>query len=173
MNTTSKAALKHNTQNVGHILNASGCRGMIFSLDAMISFTIMLSGVLLFVLALNNYATNAEQNIKNFELEEKALLIADSFVKNFDENNTLRGACVYDPEKKRVRANELNLENIKNAKELVLGKIFTKSVEYKTQTNSRKVTLSQKDSANCVSAKRFVLIEGEKGIIQILTCREG
>jgi hypothetical protein len=146
---------------------------MIFSLDAMISFTIMLTGILLFVFALNNYATNAEQNITQFELEEKALLISDSFVKNFDETNTLRGACIYDSEKNRILTNELSLENIKKAKELQPGKIFTKSIEYKTQTKTGKITLSQKEGQNCISAKRFVLIEGEKGIIQILTCREG
>jgi len=146
---------------------------MIFSLDAMISFVIVLACTLLFVFALNNYAQRAEQGLKDFELEEKALLTADSFVKNFDENNTIRGACVYDAEKKRVRTNELSRENITKAKGIEFGNIFVKSITFTTNGTPETIALSSKKSSECISAKRFVLIDREKAIILIQTCREG
>jgi len=167
---TSPANAKHLH---GHFLKYSKSKGMIFSLDAMISFVIILICALLFVFALNNYAQKAEQSVKDFELEEKALMIADSFVKNLDENNTIRGAGIYDSDKKRVRTNELTTENIKKAKSIEFGEIFVKSLTYTITEKSQTLQLSLKKSNECISAKRFVLIDGEKAIIQILTCREG
>ena len=162
----------NNTQNTGHFLPCTA-KGMIFTLDAGISFTIILLSVLLFAVTLNANAIKAEENISNFALEEKANLIADSFVKNFDENNTLRGACVYDPLKRRVKTNELRLANIKNANTIEFGKIFVKELEYTTQTQHEFITLNQKSSSKCITEKRFVLIDWEKGIILIKTCEEG
>ena len=169
MNTTDK---NKRTLFVGHLLRGD-CKGMIFSLDAGISFTILLISMLVFVLMLNNYAEKAKQNIENFELEEKALMIADSFVKNFDENNTIRGACLYDPEKKRVKTNEITLENIKKAKTISFGRIFIQKISYSTKTKEETFMLEAgKKEKQCINAKRFVLIEGKKGFINIQTCEE-
>jgi hypothetical protein len=133
----------------------------------------MLISLVLFVFALNNYSDKAVQNIETFELEEKALLIADSFAKNFDKNNTLLGACIYDSDKKRVKTNEISSVNIQNSKSVIFGNIFVKSITYTKGSETKTLTLSTKNSVDCISAKRFVLIDGEKAIIQILTCREG
>ena len=170
MNTTENKR----TQFAGHILGGP-CKGMIFSLDAGISFTILLISILVFVLMLNNYAQKAVQNTENFELEEKALMIADSFVKNFDENNPIRGAGIYDSEKKRVKTNELTLENIKKAKTISFSKIFVQKISYLTKTREEIFTIDtdKNQTKECITAKRFALIDGEKGIIQIQTCREG
>ena len=173
MSTTNKLDKKSNTQNAGHNLKCGGSKGMIFSLDAMISFVIILICALLFVFALNNYSQKSEQNLKSFELEEKALLLADSFIKNFDENNPLRGACIYDSDKKRVRTNELSLENMKKAKSIEFGEMFVKSITYTINEKSQTLQLSSKKSIECVSAKRFGLIDGEKTIIIIQTCEDG
>jgi hypothetical protein len=133
----------------------------------------MLLSTLIFVSALNNYAQAMKASIEQFEFEEKALLIADSFVKNFDSNNTMLGACIYDSDKKRVKTNVLSSENISRATSISFGSIFTKSITYTSKSLDKTFLLKDTNSNECISAKRFVLIEGETAIIQILTCREG
>ena len=145
---------------------------MIFSIDAGIAFTIILTCTLAFVLTLNVNAQIVEQQTTDFELEEKALLVADSMVKNYNPKNTLLGACILDFDKKRVRTNELTSENIKKAKSASFGKIFVKNISYTAQTRKENLQLSAKTAKECISAKRFVLIDGEKGVILIQTCRE-
>jgi hypothetical protein len=144
---------------------------MIFSLDATIAFTIMLCALLVFLLTLNVYAQIGVSQARGFELEEKALLIADSMVKNYDANNTLLGACIVDYDKKRVRTNELTSTNIKQAKPTEFGKFFVRTISYETKTRKETTQLSAKKIVECLTAKRFVLIDGEKGVIQVQTCR--
>jgi len=160
---------KYHTQKPKHISQ----KGMIFSLDAGISFTIILAGLLVFVFTLNGYADSAEKINSNFELEEKALLIADAFVKNNNPENPLLGACIYDAEKKRVKTNELISAEIRKAKSTQFGKIFVKGISYEAGGRKENIQLNQKNALDCISAKRFVLIDGEKGVIFIQTCREG
>ena len=148
----------------------SHSRGIIFSLDATISFTIVLLMALVFVTFLAQNASATEREIKTFELEEKGMLIADSIVKNYDENNSLLGACVYDLDKKRVRTNEISLSNLNNAKPLLSGEIFVKSILVKTNSVSKTVSIENKPSSECINVKRFALIDGEKGIIEVKTC---
>jgi hypothetical protein len=167
----------------GHLFGALKEKGMIFTLDAGIAFVIMLIGIIVFAATLANTAEKTKQNITNFELEEKALIIADSFVKNFDENNTLRGACIYDADKKRVRTNELSTKNIEQAKPLELENFFVKSITYKTKTLEKTIQFMQKENKKtkalknnteeCLTVKRFALINGEKGEIFIQTCETG
>lgn len=148
-------------------------KGIIFSLDAGISFTLVLIGMLVFAYTLNAYAESAEQITANFELEEKALMIADAMVKNSNTINPLLGACVYDADKKRVKTNELSSAEIKRANFVEFGKIFVKSINYETTSGKETITLTQKNSKNCITAKRFVLIDNKSGLIFIQTCREG
>ena len=148
-------------------------RGMIFSLDAGISFTIVLVGMLVFVFTLNGYAQSAEKINANFELEEKALMIADAMVKNANAENPLLGACIYDAEKKRVKTNELSSSEIKRTRPAQFGKVFVQRISYEIGGKKETLVLDQKNTNNCATAKRFVLIDGEKGLIFIQTCRGG
>jgi hypothetical protein len=166
MNTT-----KTRTQNAGHVYTSNE-KGMIFSLDASIAFTILLFGILLFANTLANNVQNAKENIKSIELAEKAIMIADSLVKNYDENNTLLGSCIIDLDKKRVKSNELSVENIRNAKPLKIDDIFVEKIKVQTSTLNETIFLEKKESNECYNIKRFSLINGEKGIIEVRTCRE-
>ena len=147
-----------------------GCRGIIFSLDAGISFTITLAMALIFATILAQNAASIENEIKNFELEENALFIADSLVKNYNENNTLLGSCVLDLEKKRVRTNEILLSNLSKAKAININEIYVESIFVKTSSLEKIFQLERELSINCINVKRFVLIDGEKGIIGVKTC---
>lgn len=147
-------------------------KGIIFSIDAPISFVIILFGILLSLFVLNEDFQENISQIRAFELEEKTLMLADTMVKNYDENNTLFGACVFDFEKKRALTNELSSENIAKARETSFGKIFSKSISYSLDGQKTTIILSNKKASECLSSKRFVLIDGVKGLIELITCRE-
>lgn len=145
-------------------------RGIIFSLDAGISFTITLVMTLLFATVLAQNAFSTETEIKNFELEEKAMLIVDSLVKNYDENNTLLGACILDIDKKRIKTNETSILNLNNAKPIPFGEIYVESITLKTNYLQKTFQIETRMSTQCINVKRFALIDGEKRVIEVKTC---
>ena len=146
--------------------------GMIFSLDAMISVVFILIGALLFAIILTQHASTAERQLTGFEFEEKALMIADSLVKNYNPENTSLGACVYDSDKKRVLTNELSFANISSAKPLSFGKIYLESISLEGKTTQRVTLGFPKKSTECLTSKRFVLVDGKKTIILVRVCKE-
>ena len=144
-------------------------RGIIFSMDALIAFVIVLFMLLMFVFSVNNQTNKITQNIGQFFLEEKIMLVADSLVKNYNEENSLLGACIIDVEKKRVKSNEISSANFSNLKPLKQDAFFVKSVSYQTQTKKNKIVVENK-IGTCLIVKRFVLIDGEKGLIFVEGC---
>jgi len=168
MNTTNKIKSKKKKK---FCLNE---RGIIFSTDVVISFIIALIMMLIFVLYLSNLILSEERKISQIELDEKALFIVDSMIKNQNLENALLGACNYDSSKKRVLTNNLNYTQIKtNLKPISFGKFFVKSVTITFSNTNQKETiqLSEKNSANCINVKRFSLVEGAKAIIEVKTCK--
>jgi hypothetical protein len=145
-------------------------KGLIFSMDALVAFIIVLSMLLIFVLTINNNGNNLTQNVGHFFLEEKVMLIADSLVKNHNEENNLLGSATIDLEKKRVKSNELNLANFNNLKSIKQDDFFIKSVSYKTNFKKEKWIIENK-IGECLIVKRFALIDGVKGIIFVEGCK--
>jgi len=112
-----------------------------------------------------------EIEIKDQFLEEKTLVLADSLVKNFNPENTTLGSAIVDHEKKRIKSNELTTANLKNAKAFQTGNFFVKQISWKkTNTFQEKIILNNSNTKNCLSAKRFVIIDGEKAIIELIGC---
>jgi hypothetical protein len=146
-------------------------KGIIYSLDALISFLIMLFACLVFAVILANNATQLEKNIYFFELEEKAMLIADSLVKNLDTNNSLLGACTYNTNTKRVESNKIDLELLFRAKQIDSNKFIVKRI---TVNDGKKTELNLSSAvlAECIAVKRFVLADGKKAVIEVETCRK-
>lgn len=168
MNITNKITQK------GKRFLSSNEKGIIFSTDAITAFIIALITTLVFVSYMSNIALNEERKIEQIELDEKAIFIIDSMVKNQNEENALLGACNYDGAKKRVLTNNLNYLQIKtNSKPLSLGNFFVKSVAITFVSTNQKETiiLSEDFSKNCTSTKRFALIDGFKAIIEVKTCK--
>jgi len=155
------------TQNLGHILQ----KGQIFGIDSMISFTIMLFCVLVFATTLSNESQNTSQNLLDYELEEKALLITDSLVKNHDENNPLLGSCIIDTDKKRVLTNILDIELIRKSKPINLNGIFAKQITVNTQGKIETIKLDEKNSNECIAVKRFAMVNNQKSILEMMVCR--
>jgi hypothetical protein len=84
----------------------------------------------------------------------------------------LLGAGIVDLEKKRVRSNELNSANFSNLKSLEIENFFVKKVSYYFTSNKKEqiIYFSQKLSSNCLSVKRFVLIDGRKSLVFVTGC---
>jgi len=149
-------------------------KGIIFSTDAIISFTITLFTMLIFVLYLSNIVNSETRKIEQIELEEKAVFIIDSMIKNQNEENALLGACNYDSDKKRVLTNNLNYSQLKtNSKPITIEDFFVKEITITfTNTNKKEIiNLSAKDSKNCINVKRFTLVDNLKTIIEVKTCK--
>jgi len=144
-------------------------KGIIFSMDALIAFVIVLFILLIFVFSVNHQTDKITQNVGQFFLEEKVMLIADSLVKNYNEENALLGACVIDIEKKRVKSNEINSANFSNLKPIEQDSFFVKSVSYQTNTRKNKFIIENR-TGECLVVRRFVLIDGEKGFVFVEGC---
>lgn len=144
-------------------------KGIIFSMDALVAFVIVLFMLLIFVFSVNNQTNKITQNVGHFFLEEKVMLVADSLVKNFNEENSLLGACIVDIEKKRVKSNEIASINFSNLKPFHQDDFFIKSVSYQTTTRKNKFLIENKEG-ECLVVKRFVLIDGEKGFVFVEGC---
>jgi len=138
-------------------------------MDAMVAFVIVLFMLLAFILTVSAEGNNLTQNVGHFFLEEKVILVADSLVKNYNEKNGLLGACIFDFDKRRVKSNEINSLNFSNLKPISLDNFFVKSVGYQTAFKKDKWIVENKNG-NCLVVKRFVLIDGEKGIVFVEGC---
>lgn len=146
---------------------------MIFTTDAIISTIIILTATLVFSTTINANAIRQTELLKDFELEEKTLLIADAMVKNYDKNNPLLGACIFDSDKKRVLTNQLSLKRLEEAKQINSEKFFVKTITITKQNSTHKINLNEEDTKkHCLTAKRFALIENEKAIIQTTICEK-
>jgi hypothetical protein len=145
-------------------------KGIIFSIDSMIAFIIMLFVIFGTIYFISTNYEKQKENILDFYLMEKTLLLTDSLVKNNSLENYLLGAAIIDLEKKRVKSNELKKKYLMLAKSFELEDYFVKEISWKNNFESKKIVLSEKNSQKCFSSKRFVKIDGEKSIIELKGC---
>lgn len=145
-------------------------KGMIFSFDTMVAFTIMLFVIFGSIYFISTNYEKQKENLENFYLTEKTLLVLDSLVKNNNPENYLLGSAIIDISKKRVKSNELKKENLLNSKSFELNDFFVKEISWENNFESKKIILSQKESKKCFSSKRFVKIDEEKSIIELKGC---
>jgi hypothetical protein len=140
-------------------------KGMIFSIDSLVAFVILLIALMGFVFMLDSYERRVVESAKFFYLEEKTIMAADSFVKNYSNKNALFGSAIFSPDKKRILNNELNNQN--NFLEYSeKNGFFVKRVSV-----GKKVLFeNQTESKNCVTVKRFVLFESQKNIVEYTGC---
>lgn len=147
-------------------------KGFIFSTDLIISIIIILFSITSFLIIINNNLGLAIKFEKEKYVEQKTIFVADSFVKNFSEENAMLGSCIIDFEKKRVLSNEISSTNFSNIKELKINDFFIKKIEseniigkkiiYSNNNNMREI--------DCISVKRFVFLDGIKSIISFTGC---
>ncbi|MGI6589080.1 MAG: hypothetical protein ACOX1V_00230 [Candidatus Iainarchaeum sp.] len=149
-------------------------RGIIFSTDATINFVIILFTLLIFTLTLSNTINSTKKELTQLELDQKAIFITDSLIKNQNTNQPLLGGCIYDEEKKRVLTNNIDYLKIKEASGLKINNFFVESItlEFLKTNQTEKIIYSTKQTNQCTSVKRFVVTNNQKTIIEVRVCKE-
>ena len=149
-------------------------KGSVFSLDLLFSFMII---SVIFVLAVNSEAGllfGNSESLKVFELEEKALLVADSLVKNLDGNNALLGSAFFDSGKHRVVSNFVDFDFLKTASPQSFGRVsvFELSVQGKNSLKTAVFSTQIPAGSNCFAVQRFVLLQQgrEKALVRVVAC---
>jgi hypothetical protein len=142
-------------------------KGMIFSIDAMIAFFVLLIALLGFAVALANYESRVHLASTHFYLEEKTIMAADSFVKNRSNENAIFGTAIKDYEKRRIKSNELSIEDSTLFSEYSeKNGFFVKKIV----SNTKVLFESSSEGKECFSVRRFVLINSKKQIIEFTGC---
>jgi hypothetical protein len=144
-------------------------KGIIFSMDALVAFIIILFLILGFSISLQQNTEKLYSESESFFLEEKTIMITSAMLSNYNEENTMLGACIIDYEKKRTLTNELSYTNISVAKTFQQDNFFVKSISFSSQSKNWKFIIQNK-KGKCITVKRFVLMDGEKGIINVEGC---
>ena len=166
-NKYTKIRYTNNSSKIRHKKNNSE-KGFFFTTDVIVAFVIVLFSLLVFSLSLsNNFNLKTQNEIDKF-LEEKTIFLADAFIKNYNEKNSMTGACFFDEEKRRVRSNEINSALFSNIKSLNLETFFVK--EIKIINSSKIIYLANKNSKKCLSVRRMALVDGIKRIIEFRGC---
>ena len=147
--------------------------GSVFSLELLFAF---LACSMILVFSLNQESAmllESSQGLKGFFLEEKAVMIADSLVKNSNPENPLLGSAFFDSEKHRIIPNLLDYSALKQAKPFAFGKIKVLELSLQRKNSLPELIFSNPlPSGNCVSLRRFVLLQDtlEKAIVGVIAC---
>jgi hypothetical protein len=144
-------------------------KGFIFYTDVMIATILLLFTLTFLIFFINNTTNTAINSTQNKYLESKTIFVADSFIKNFNPNNSLLGACTFNTDKKRILSNQLSLLNFVNIKPLNLDDFFIKEILIENILKT-KIFYQEKDSNTCITIKRFVLVNGLKSKIYFTGC---
>lgn len=140
-------------------------KGIVLFSDAMVSmFFITAIAVLASWQILQSGQLEAE-SIKAIELENKAVFLADSIIKNHD-TNILLGIAVMDEEKHRTKSNEIEEEKIPGLENNpMIFEVWTRKENQKNVFFSK-----QAGEKKCIAVERVVLIEKEKAVIGVKAC---
>jgi hypothetical protein len=143
-----------------------GRTGFAFSLDLTVAFVAMLLMLSLMFTQLNLVKEEQLAGLEKLSLQERAIFLIDSMVKNRNLQQPFLGSALYDPEKHRILQNQLDPEILLNAREADFGKF---SVSRPSFTGNRVVSAGAR---NCISLDRIVLIEGMVSKVEVTVCEK-
>jgi len=142
-------------------------KGIIES-DTMISLFVLLFMIYLMFNSLNQIITEEKEKELNY-LKSKALFFADSLIKNCNELEPEKGIAFYNPEKKRIEENVIDLSLAEKLNE----KNFPEKLkQIRIESAGEKLIVVGEKKADCFEARRFVLIHqtGETGVVFVVSC---
>ena len=144
-------------------------KAFLFSLDLMIAF--LLLTVILFASLAHSFflVNNALHASASVALEQKAIALADSLVKNRNVENPLLGSAVLDPARHRVLSNVMDASLLARLEPQALGGVRV-SQAYVRDSLSFRVLFSEDASGACVTVERVILLEGVKAL-GLVVCR--
>ena len=151
-------------------------KGGIFSIDLLAAF-LLASALLVLILDFQSgILFSSQESLKGFEVSEKALMLADSLVKNFDENNALLGSAFFDSGKRRVVSNLLDYSSLKTARPAEFSNVSVVELSIQKKNSAKEVVFSKKgfEGKNCISVKRFVILNfsKEKALAGVVACED-
>ncbi|MBI2598450.1 MAG: hypothetical protein HYW50_04610 [Candidatus Diapherotrites archaeon] len=114
---------------------------------------------------------------KQEELFAGAIFLADSAVKNRDENFPVLGSAYYNSETKRVEQNVIDLELLKKIDQNSgIGGLSLKSVFVEFLGGKKEIVFEKKTGKNCIGIERFVFAKNHfkerKAKIFFVVCHE-
>lgn len=148
-------------------------KGSVFSIELFFAFIVC---CLILAFAFRSEALllfDNSQAIKQAFLEEKALMLADSLVKNHSLEQPLKGSAFFDSEKHRVVSNLIDYSLLSSAGPASFGNIGVFELSLQRKGSRPEIIFSNPlPSGNCVSVKRFVVLEGsfEKALAGVVVC---
>jgi hypothetical protein len=143
-------------------------KGMFYSIDLIVSFCLILITI---IVLMSSYFQNYNFNLNQFkdnELTEKTIFLADSFIKNRNIENSLFGSCQIDYEKKRIISNQLDESLFDKIKQIDIENFFVKEIKL----NDTQIFQDLLESKDCVTVKRYVLINNDKKILSLKGCKK-
>jgi hypothetical protein len=147
-----------------------GRKGFIFSTDLIITIILMLFVLTIFIIITSNNFNFSISFEKEKYLEAKVIFVADSFVKNFNTENSLLGASYYCVDRKRILENEISSSNFSNIKQLDFDDFFIKSITVKNFSEKNIFFDNRQDFRGCISIKRMAFVDNIKSIITFRGC---
>ncbi|MFA4855638.1 MAG: hypothetical protein WC634_03575 [archaeon] len=151
-------------------MSTTGKGGFAFSLDLAVSVIAM---VLMLSLMLASFEAAKEEEtaqVKKAELQGKAIFLLDAMAKNRNEEQPLLGSALYDGERHRVLANEIDAGLLEKAQQLGSERFFVKSVSLKGM--EEKEILFEGEGKECISLDRVVLAGGKKAMLGVILCEK-
>ncbi len=143
-----------------------GRTGFAFSLDLMVAFIAML--LMLSLMVMQFQLTKEEQlaSLERLSLQERAIFLIDSMVKNRNEQQPLLGSAVYDGKRHRILQNQLDPEMLFSAREANLGKASVSSISLSGKT----LVFFPAEERDCIALDRIVLVNGIAGRLEAVVC---
>lgn len=141
-------------------------RGAVLSIDAMFAILVLFAIMVVGFWQLGHSAEKQKHEIKRIQLENDAIFLADSLVKNFDLN-ALLGIAVFDVEKKRVKSNEIMEKRIAELQKnpLIFG-------SWLKEKNGTQKTFFSKNTGKkeCIAIERLVMSEKRRALFGVVVC---
>lgn len=115
----------------------------------------------------------SSQSFKQFFLEEKTIMLADSLVKNRNAELSLAGSAFFDSEKRSVISNLVEFSLLNSAKPAKFGSVEVFELSLQRKSQRQEIIFSNSlPSGNCVSIKRLVVLQetSEKAVVGVIAC---
>ncbi len=147
-------------------------KGFVFSMDFVLAFVVLFLIMYFCLLVIEEKVSKQIVFLKNTELESNAVFLADSMVKNFDENNSFYGIAYFDLEKHRTKSNEISSKSVVFFDEN-FSDFFVREISITFKDGGSKILFDENFFAkNCFSVERFVLFDSKKSKLGVSVCEK-
>jgi len=147
-------------------------RGIAFSLEASISILGSVLLLYLFLLHAHHLEQVQAQHQTKWQNQQTAIFLTDSLIKNRNETAPYLGSALQDPNKHRVRANELDETLLFAVRESQVNSRFFFTRIQLTFFNGETQTILDQNRVekNCAAVERVVRMRTQKALLHTVIC---